>query len=560
MLFRVLGPVEVDTGHAVLAPSGLRRRALLTALLLRPGQIVPAPRLVEAVWGEDPPGHPDNALQSVVARVRRDLGPAGPLLVTGPVGYGLHLRDARIDADLFEQDCRAARAAAETDPATAVALYDRALGRWRGPAYGEFAESFARPAAVRLAELRRTAAADRADALLRAGAVDEAVAAAGDLAAADPLAERPVVVLMRALAAAGRTADALAAYRHHVAHLRDELGLDPPAGLRALHERILRAEPVTPAPAARPRTPVTSPPRLTPLTGFVGRDEERAGLARDLDTHRLVTVVGVGGVGKTTLARAVAADHPTAVVCELAEVTRPDEVAGAVGDALGFPSLEAALMGLGADPRLLLLDNCEHVLDPAASAVGALLDTCPGLTVLATSREPLGLPGEQVVPLSPLPLPEGDDPARLLDSPSAALLLTRAREAGSAIVLDDPDTATAVAELCRRLDGLPLALELAAARTRSMTPAEILAHLDRRLDLLRRTRERGPQRHRSLETAIAWSYDRLPASTQRFFARLGVFSGRFTAEEAHAVAGEPADDVLRTADHLDHLVGQSMLT
>ncbi|HSK60102.1 MAG TPA: hypothetical protein VK935_13735 [Actinomycetospora sp.] len=291
---------------------------------------------------------------------------------------------------------------------------------------------------------------------------------------------------------------------------------------------------------------------------LLGRDADLAALRAHLAASRLVTVTGVGGVGKTALALAAAGTGREAV-CELAAVTRAEDVAVAVGEALGFPSLDAALVGLSGVRMLVVLDNCEHVLDAAADAASRLLATCPEVSVLATSREPLDLPGERVVPLPPLALPTDDDLETLRDSPAAALLLSRARDAGSEIALD-ADTAPSIAALCRRLDGLPLALELAAARTRSLTPAEILAHLDQRLDLLSRSRDRGPWRHRSLETAIEWSYARLPEPTARFFDRLGVFDGRFTAQEAHAVAGTGGADVLGVVEQLDHLVSRSMLT
>lgn len=289
---------------------------------------------------------------------------------------------------------------------------------------------------------------------------------------------------------------------------------------------------------------------------LVGRDAELAALRALLDSGPVVTVTGAGGVGKTALALATV---PGAPVCELAGIDTPEQVAAVLADALGFPSLDAALVGLADGQRLVVLDNCEHLLDAAATSVSRLIGECAGVTVLATSREPLDVPGERVLPLAPLALPVGDAPEQLRDSPAVQLLVARARDAGTEVALD-AESAPAVAALCRRLDGLPLAIELAAARTRSLTPAEILTHLGQRLDLLVRRRERGPARHRSLEAAIAWSYERLPAPTRRFFDGLGVFAGRFTAESARAVAGAPEEDLLRVVEHLDQLVEQSMLT
>ena len=214
----------------VVVPGGARARALLAALLLRPGAVVPVHRLAEVVWGEAQPESVENAVHVTVARLRRALGAAGACVVTRAPGYLLDLRGARVDADLFEEWCRAARTRMDADPAEAARLLDDALALWRGPAFGDLADGFARPAAVRLEELRRGAAEDRAEALLRAGAVEQALAAAGDLAATHPLAERPVAVLVRGLAATGRTADALEAYRRLAGVMREELGLDPLAG------------------------------------------------------------------------------------------------------------------------------------------------------------------------------------------------------------------------------------------------------------------------------------------------------------------------------------------
>jgi predicted ATPase len=289
---------------------------------------------------------------------------------------------------------------------------------------------------------------------------------------------------------------------------------------------------------------------------LLGRDDELGAVRAMLRQGPLVTLTGVGGVGKTRLAQAVLALEADrrAAVCELGSVVEPAAVAFAVADALGFPSLDAAFAGLGGDEVVLVVDNCEHVLDAAAETVARLIGRCPGVTVLATSREALGVPAEHVLALAPLALPATD--ADAAGSPAVQLLLARAAAGGASVDLaSDP---AAVVALCRRLDGLPLAIELAAARLRSLTPREVLGYLDRRLGLLRRSQDRGPGRHRSLEAAIEWSYERLPDPTRAFFECLSVFSGRFTAQQAHEVAG--GDDLLDTLERLDLLVAQSLVT
>ncbi|WP_425564167.1 ATP-binding protein, partial [Pseudonocardia zijingensis] len=286
---------------------------------------------------------------------------------------------------------------------------------------------------------------------------------------------------------------------------------------------------------------------------LVGRDTELATLTALIERHRLVTVTGVGGVGKTRLALAVARRVPGAAICLLARRARPDQVPAALAESLGYPSWDTALAALADRSVLLVLDNCEHLLDAAADAVELLLATAPGVSVLATSREPLAVPDEHVLRLQPLAVDDGDGHA----APAVQLFLARAAAAGAAVDLDG-DGAPAVVELCRRLDGLPLAIELAAARTPTLAPAEILAHLARRLDLLVGHR-RAPARHRSLEAVVDWSYERLEPDTARFFARLGVAEGRFTAEAAHVVAGEPGEDLLAVIGHLERLVARSLV-
>jgi predicted ATPase len=286
---------------------------------------------------------------------------------------------------------------------------------------------------------------------------------------------------------------------------------------------------------------------------LLGREAELDAVRELLTRCPVVTVTGVGGVGKTRLALAVAAAE-SGVVCALEAVDDAAVVPFAVADALGFPALDPALVSLGRADRLLVVDNCEQVLDAVVEVIAEVGARCPGVRVLTTSRVPLGVPGEHVLPLGPLALPETD--AAVERSPAVRLLLDRAAAAGARVdVAADPD---AVVELCRRLDGLPLAIELAAVRLRSMTAREVLGYLDERLDLLRQGR--GPERHRSVEAAIGWSYERLPDPAKRVFERLAVFSGRFTAEHAHAVAADRGEDLLDTVEVLDQLVAQSLVT
>jgi predicted ATPase len=307
-----------------------------------------------------------------------------------------------------------------------------------------------------------------------------------------------------------------------------------------------------------------APDSLTPPSSpsdpdLFGRDRELEAVYRALSIHRLVTITGSGGVGKTRLARAVvsASAASATTVCELAPVPNAGGVPGTIAEALGFPSLDAACVGLTGQDRLLLVDNAEHHLDAVAASISRLLADTAGLTILATSQEPLDVPGEQVMVLDPLAVPPGDDPVGALSSPAVRLFMARAQAAGAATV--DADAVLTVAAICRQLDGLPLAIELAAARARSLTPQDILRHLDARFELLTRRRERGPARHRSLQAAIDWSVERLDPDHRRFFIRLAAFSGPFTIEAAQAVAAQTGDRLTDTIDRLDALVHRCLV-
>jgi len=556
MRLRVLGTVEADD----VPVRSARVRRLLAVLALDPGRVVPVDRLVAHVWPDDPPAHGEAALHSLVARARRVLGDG--VLLTRPPGYLLDLLRCELDAGAAADLRERARAAA--DPAAAAGLLDEALALWRGPPLAEFAddEPF-RPAVARLEELRADTEDARVQADLDLGRPEAAVARLEELVVAAPLRERRRELLVEALHRAGRAGDALAAVASYRRLVADELGLDPGPGLRRLEAAVLAGE--TPAAVSDAANapfgargaangPFAASPRPT-LPPMVGRQAALADVTAALGRGP-VTLVGPGGVGKTTLARHVADGAAAAfpdgvVVAELAAVTDGPEVAAAVVAAVGAPGASAG------DPReraaavlrgrrlLLVLDNAEHVIEAVADLVTALAGACPTVAVLATSREPLGVPGERVRPVPPLP-----------EDAALALFAERASAADPAFAVSDANRAV-VAEACRRLDRLPLALELAAARMRVLSPAELVAELPAHLRFLRSPHRAGDRRHRTLHAVVDWSYRLLAERERDLLARLSVFAGRFTLGAARAVAGpdEPELDAV-----LADLVDKSLLT
>lgn len=547
--FRVLGPLQVEDGSGPVAVGGHKPRTLLAALLVARGEVVTADRLLAAVWGDAPPDGAPTALRAYVSRLRGVLGDAAPLRHRPP-GYFLSLADATLDADEFEQRVRTARAAAAAgDHQRALAELDVALALWRGDALAEFAdEESAAAEAARLTELRAGATADRAEALVELGRAAEAVPELEALVRRSPTWERPAVSLMRARYATGHQADALAAFHELRTRLDDELGVEPAAPARELYRRILVHDPAL---AAAP--PPGNLPRRA--SGFVGRDREVERVLAALRAGPLVTLTGVGGAGKSRLAVEVAARDrdrfPDGVwLCELAALPDGSPVGDAVSAALGIRQRsglsveDSVLEYLRGRALLLLVDNCEHVLPHAAGLVAEVVRRCPRVVVLATSREPLAVEGEQVWPVPPLPLED-----------ATALFVQRARAATPDFRLD-PAAADAVATICSRLDGLPLGIELAAARMRVMSPAEVAARLE---DTPLLGGGRGPvARHQSLVAAIEWSYRLLPEAEQRLFRGMSVFAGGADLRAVHRVADPAAseDDVL---DRLTRLVDRSMV-
>jgi predicted ATPase/DNA-binding SARP family transcriptional activator len=556
LAFGVLGPVEVRVhGQIVDVPAG-RQRALLAALLLGDCRVVPLDRLVDALWPDGAVPSARNAVQTYVARLRRTLGP--DVLATRPPGYLLETSAADRDDRDFLRAVAAAERLAESAPAPALARLEHALAAWRGPAWAEFADSFARPAAVRLEERRDTAQELRVRLLLRTGAPEHAVATAEALVVERPVAEPPTLLLAEALGAAGRTADALAALSGYRERLRDELGLDPGPPVAAVRARLLRGEVPRSQPAVRPAPARPGRYRADPL---IGREDLLASLSGAVARARLVTLVGPGGVGKTRLAQQLASG--AAGACwwvDLAPLRESAHVARAVADAAGVAvhpggtPLEALTRWAATVDGLLVLDNCEHLLATAAAVAEALLECGGGLRAVATSRERLGVDGESVLPVAPLPVPVAGapDPAAVA---AVRLFLDRARRADPGF---DPDARelAVIGEVCRRLDGLPLALEFAAARVRGLAVDDLAARLDARLDLLTSGRRHDDARHRTLRGVIDWSYALLSPAEQAALRALGTFAGAFDLTAAEAVLD---DGEAPAADLVSRLVDRSVL-
>ncbi|WP_030563880.1 AfsR/SARP family transcriptional regulator [Streptomyces aureocirculatus] len=613
--YRVLGVTQALRPDGTTVPvGGARLRALLAALALRPGRTVPVHLLVDQVWGDTPPADATGALQALVGRLRRALGAGAVTSTEG--GYHLRAAPDDVDAHHFERLVgEGTRALADGDPAKAAALLDDALALWHGEAFTDLPDHTAEAArwsARRLDARRARCAAD-----LALGRADSALPELTALCDTHPLDEALQTLRLRALRDVGRTAEALAAYDDVRRTLADRLGTDPGPELRALHAELLRpdgdadrerdrgrgrdadrgrdevqgrdrkregaADPPPPVGAPEAATPRAGaePPARTPaqgnlrarLTSFVGRAGDIGAIRADLGRARLVTLTGPGGAGKTRLsqeaAESVADTVPDGVwLAELAPVDDPDDVPEAVLTALG--ARETVLRGAGAEelraaaerkaadplfrltehcgPRrmLLVLDNCEHLVDATAGLVARLLAECPGVTVLATSREPLGVPGELLHPVEPLPEPF-----------ALRLLADRGASARPGFRVDDD--ARAAAEICRRLDGLPLAIELAAARLRMLTPRQIADRLDDRFRLLTNGARTVLPRQQTLRAVVDWSWDLLDTAERSVLRRLSVFAGGCDLAAAEAVCAGSRVDPRDIAGVLGSLVDKSLV-
>lgn len=584
MRFGVLGPLEVWTadGRPVRVPE-LKVRAVLAVLLANQGRFVAVSRLVDDLWGEEEqPGNPTRALQAKVSQLRRVLDDAEPggreLVLSRPPGYVLQAGAEAVDAGRFT--ALSSRAREMDDLRAKAALLADALALWRGPAFADFgSEPFALAAINRLEEERLAALEEQADARLSLGEHSLLVGELADLVTRYPLRERLRAIHLRALYRAGRQSEALASYGDLRKRLAEELGLDPGPELVALQQAILTQDPAleaTPAPvtsAARPRTNLPAP-----VTALIGRSEAVTHIEALLEAGRLVTLTGPGGVGKTRLAMETATQQvaafpdgawaveltgrsaqpnvppPAISVGELAEV-----VAAALGvrDDAALPGLLASgepvalvdrlAAALRTKSLLLVLDNCEHVVEPLAELVDVLLRAAPGLRVLATSQEPLALAGEALWTVPPL-----DEAA------AVELFAARAAAAAPGFTLDARN-AEDIAAICRRLDGIPLALELAATRVRALGVRGLLARLDDRFRLLTIGHRDAPPRQQTLRAMIDWSWELLSDPERIVLRRLAVHTDGCTLEAAEAVCagdGVGAEDVL---DLLSRLVDRSLV-
>ncbi len=563
----MLGPFEVRTDDGACAGvPGARLRGLLIALALKPGRAVPKGTLVDWIWGENPPADATNALQRLVSRLRKVL-PEGA--VEGQTdGYRLTVNPDEVDAVRFERLVGQART--EEDPRR-VRLLREALALWRGPAMQDVGlqDSAAFDAAVtRLEGLRLTAMEDRFEAEVGLGHGAELITELTDLVAVHPLRERLAAALMRALVAAGRQSEALLVFQRTREALADALGADPSPELSALHVALLRGEL-----GRREETRKTN--LRAELTSFVGKDADVAAVRDLIAGHRLTTVIGPGGSGKTRLAtetaRTLLGDLPDgAWLVELASIGASGDLAQSTLDALG---LRDALLGgaSNAEPMdrliaalreretLVILDNCEHVIESAAAFAHRMLGECQRLRILATSREPLGITGEALWQVEPLALPAEDaDPGQIESSQAVQLLRDRAGAVRKDLATD-ARTLSNMARVCRALDGIPLAIELAAARLRTMSLDQLANRLDDRFRLLTGGSRTALPHHRTLRAVVDWSWELLTDAERTVLRRLAVFSGGASLDAAEQVCGGDSVERKEVFELLTALTEKSLL-
>ncbi|MEJ3655511.1 BTAD domain-containing putative transcriptional regulator [Actinomycetes bacterium KLBMP 9759] len=560
LVCRVLGATEVEVDGSVRDLGGPVPRRLVTALLVDPGRAVPDDRLVEAAWGGRPPARAGVAVQAYMSRLRAALGAAHRQAVCrAPGGYLLDVGDADVDAALFAalvEDGRRAMSAGSAVEASK--LLGEAVALWRGPPFADLddAEIVEAPRS-RLVELFDVANEELAAARLACGDAPAAVAELEELVRSAPLRERRWALLATALYRSGRQGDALAALRRVRGLLAEELGADPGRDLQRVERQVLAQDAALDA--ARPAT-VARPVRRPP-TSFVGRDAQVAAIGTELAAAPLVTLVGPAGVGKTrTLVEFLSGRSPRDDVwfVRLADVTDARDLPSVVATAVGLGATTGDLTGavlaaLSPATGVLVLDNCEHVVAATARFVLDVIARCPDVRVLTTSRTPLGVDGEVVVPIEPLAVSEHDG----TDGPAVTLLVDRIRARRPGWNVGD-DEREAVVRICAALDGLPLAIELAAARTGVLGLGEIADRLADRFAVLGRTLHGSVSPHSTLEASIAWSVDLLAPRERDMLVRLWPFEGGFTLDAAEAVA-QPELSGVDALESMSALVTQSVV-
>ncbi|MGH3499938.1 MAG: BTAD domain-containing putative transcriptional regulator [Nocardioidaceae bacterium] len=570
----LLGPLEVHDGEALVPITGARVRRLLTRLAVDASRTISPGELVDAVWqDETPPSNVLNALQSLVSRVRRALG-SPDLVQQAPGGYRLAIPSTDTDVAEFTRLATEGRQALRSAAPEAGTLLRQALALWRGEPLADADDAdYARGLVVRWQEQRLEVLGDRIDADLGSGSGSDLVGELQDLAVSFPLRERFTGQLMTALAAAGRGAEALTAYEDLRSRLADQLGTDPSQELQDLHVALLRG--TSTAPSSAPPTNLRSA-----LTKFIGREDEAKRLHGLMDESRLTTIVGPGGAGKTRLAAEVGRNRLQQTkdgvwLVELAPVTEPANIIQAILGALDLRETHVLdkpregvvtrdpetrlLDALRSAQCLLVVDNCEHLIESVAELVDRLLAQCPHLQILATSREPLGIDGEALCTLSSLDLPPVGTAAEALPSyASVQLFCDRATAVRADFVLTEGTTPDVI-EIVRRLDGLPLAIELAAARLRVLPVHEIASRLSDRFRLLTGGSRTAMPRHRTLRAVVEWSWDLLSPAERLLAERLAVFPAGATPEAATAICADEDLSVEQVPELMGWLVDKSLL-
>jgi predicted ATPase/DNA-binding SARP family transcriptional activator len=543
MRIGLLGELEVlDDDGQPISVSGAKLRALLSLLALHAGHAVPAEQLVDSLWGDDAPAGVKNSLQGLVSKLRRSFDVA----MRG-TGYVLDIDPDAVDLHRFERLVADARAAA--DPDVALGRFAAADALWRGDALVELAyDDVVAPTITRVTELRLAALEERLSITLDRGGHQAAISELEALVALHPLRERLRALLMTALYRAGRQADALRTYQEGRELLADELGLDPSAELRSLEAAILAQDPALAAPPVADSEHVRRSVLPAPVTAIVGRADELVALRSLLAEHRLVTLVGPGGVGKTRLALEAGRDVAASLahggrLVELAPIGDPGDVRAAIAKALDVPDPDRLVELLAEQELLVVLDNCEHVIAAAAVAAEELLRGCPNLRLLTTSREGLRVNGEMIWPVPPL-----------VPSDAVELFVARARAAGAVV-----DDVAVIEDICARLDGLPLAIELAAARTRAFPVQQVAERLHDRFRLLTGGSRTALPRQQTLRAVVDWSYELLFEDEQRVFERLSVLPGGCDLATAQVVCSDDELSPEDVEDVVQALVDKSLV-